>query len=119
MNRIKSCYSEPPTADELRETIAQRLKELRQGHKYMQKDVADQADINVFTYSGYENARALPPVDCLLRIAEIYEVSLDFITGRVDTVRSMVGESIDPEDDNLETRVARIEKALRENEIKY
>jgi transcriptional regulator with XRE-family HTH domain len=81
----------------------------------MQKDVADLAGINVFTYSGYENARALPPVDCLLRIAEIYGVSLDFITGRVDTVRTMVGENTDSDDDETNIRLAHIEKVLRDN----
>lgn len=119
MNRIKSNYTESPDVAELRETIARRLKQIRQGRRFMQKDVADMADINIFTYSGYENARALPPVDCLLRIAEIYGVSLDFITGRVDTVLTMVGDIIDPNDDNIETRLAHVEKALRENGIDY
>lgn len=121
MSFFKSNYEDTnlPETDEVRDTIAQRLKELRQRFKYMQKDVADLAGINVFTYSGYENARALPPVDCLIRIAEIYKVSLDYIVGRVDTVRTMVGESFDPNDDNIETRLARVEKALRENNIDY
>lgn len=119
MNSVKSNYKDAPDIDNLRETIASRIKELRQGHRYMQKDVAELANINIFTYSGYENARALPPVDCLLRIAEIYGVSLDFITGRVDTVHTFVGENINPNDDSLETRIARIEKTLRENDILY
>lgn len=118
MPTIKSNYDAAPTTEELRETIATRIKELRIGHRYKQNHVAELAGINVFTYSGYENARALPPVDCLLRIAEIYGVSLDFIMGRVDTVRTMVGDELDT-DDNLEYRVARLEKALRENDITY
>lgn len=81
--------------------------------------IAEFAGINIFTYSGYENSRALPPVDCLLRIAEIYGVSLDFITGRIDTVCSLIGDNIDPDDDNFKTRLARVEKALRENGIDY
>lgn len=119
MSLFKSNYSEPPDVTELRDMIASRLKELRQTHRYMQKDIADLAGINTFTYSGYENARTLPPIDSLIRIAEIYGVSLDFITGRVDTISTLIGDNMDPDDDNLETRVARIEKALRENEITY
>ena len=118
MSVIKSNYSSTPSTQELRDTIATRIKELRIGHRYKQSHVAELTGINVFTYSGYENARALPPVDCLLRIAEIYGVSLDFIMGRVDTVRTMVGDDLNP-DDNLEYRIARLEKAMRENDITY
>ncbi len=119
MNIIKSNYSEPPSAEELRNTIAHRLKEMRLSRRLMQKNVADLADLNVFTYSGYENARATPPADSLLRLAEIFEVSVDFLMGRIDTVRTFVGEDTDQYDDDLAVRVARLEKALRENEIDY
>lgn len=56
-----------------------RLLEARKKKGLTQKQVADQAQIHVASYSAYENNRKIPPVDILLRISNALDVSLDWL----------------------------------------
>jgi transcriptional regulator with XRE-family HTH domain len=58
--------------------IAARLKELREKRNYSQGKVAQRLMIKQRTYQSYEDGRAAPPVNLLLRLAVVYELySLD------------------------------------------
>ena len=71
---------------EMRITVAERLRTIRMQHGYTQKDIADLANINQTTYSGYENKISQPTVAVLTRIADVYDVSLDYLAGRTDNI---------------------------------
>ena len=58
-----------------------RIKELRLDHTLKQKDVADQIYVSQRTYSDYETGRIRIPVESLVRLAEYYGVSVDYISG--------------------------------------
>jgi transcriptional regulator with XRE-family HTH domain len=62
-----------------------RLKELRDEHKWLQKDVAEIAGVKLGTYSKWEqgsldlsNARGYN----LEKLADAFEVSVDYLMGR-------------------------------------
>lgn len=61
-----------------------RLKELRQEHDKTQKEVADYLNVKQNTYSQYENEKRQVPVDILMRLADYYDVSVDYLLGRAD-----------------------------------
>lgn len=46
--------------------------------------IAIYADITETTYQNYERERQMPKLDILVRIADVYKVSLDYLTGRTD-----------------------------------
>lgn len=56
----------------------------REKHGYTQMQVAVYADITETTYQNYERARQMPKLDILVRIADVYNVSLDYLAGRTD-----------------------------------
>lgn len=58
-----------------------RLKDLREDHDLTQKELALRLHISQNTYSQYENGVRQLPVDALIRLAEIYAVSTDYILG--------------------------------------
>ncbi len=58
-----------------------RLKDLREDHDLTQKELAFRLHISQNTYSQYENGVRQLPIDALIRLAEIYEVSTDYILG--------------------------------------
>ncbi len=62
--------------------IATMLVELRKLHHYNQKEVAELIGISVQAYNGYEKARSEPPVELLVRLSFLYDVSMDIITQR-------------------------------------
>ena len=58
-----------------------RLKFLRKKKKLSQKQVADRVHVSKASISGYENNLTMPSVDVLVRLALLYGVSTDYLTG--------------------------------------
>ena len=61
-----------------------RLKGLREDADIRQKELAQYLHIRQNTYSQYENAQRQLPIEVLLRLADFYDVSTDYILGRTD-----------------------------------
>lgn len=68
----------------MREILAERLRECREKFGYTQIQAAIYADITEMAYGNYERARQMPKLDILIRIADLYKVSLDYLVGRTD-----------------------------------
>ena len=58
-----------------------KLKDLREDRDIKQKDIAEFLHIKQNTYSQYENGQRQLPIDILIRLAEYYDVSTDYILG--------------------------------------
>lgn len=61
--------------------LAKRLKELRERLNINQSDFADSLGLRKQTYAAYEKTINKPPVDILIKIAEKYNVSIDWLCG--------------------------------------
>lgn len=59
-----------------------KLKELRLQNNLTQKDIAKEIDTTQFTYSNYENEKTEPSIKILCKLADYYNVSLDYLVGR-------------------------------------
>lgn len=102
-----------------RETVSDKLRLLRAEKGYTQKQVAELTNIDPATYAGYENRISTPGLASLIRIAALYEVSLDFVVGRTDDRRGMYvdreelpGEALN--NDDLLQRVEKLEQEMKE-----
>lgn len=62
-----------------------RLTALRKEKKLLQADVANKIGIARATYGAYEQGNRQPDFDTLERIADYFEVSIDYLLGRTDT----------------------------------
>ncbi len=62
----------------------ERLKQLRVKSGKTQKETADMVKIQPSTYSGYENGNRTPDLETLNVIADYFNVSIDYLFGRVD-----------------------------------
>ncbi len=60
----------------------QRLRELRERRNMTQQQVADCLDIRKATYQGYEYDKYEPKLDKLLKLADLFDVTLDELLGR-------------------------------------
>lgn len=63
-------------------TIAQRLTEQRRKHKKTQNDIAKNLNVNRATVGLWETGTNVPPVDKLIALADLYNVSIDYLCGR-------------------------------------
>lgn len=67
-----------------KKAVAERLQQLRKSRGLKQQEVADLTGLNVVTLSGYEIAKNEPNLEALVRLADVYEVSLDYLMCRTD-----------------------------------
>jgi len=65
----------------------QRLKDLREDHDLVQKEVAAILGVDQRVYSNYETGKREIPVRHLLKLADYYNVSTDFILGRTNETK--------------------------------
>lgn len=63
-------------------TLQNELKYYRTKYNYSQSDIAKKIDITQQAYANYENGNRLPNIEILIKIADIYDISLDILTGR-------------------------------------
>ncbi|MFR6017097.1 MAG: helix-turn-helix domain-containing protein [Paraclostridium sordellii] len=65
--------------------LSNRLKLLRNEKNVMQKDIANYLNITMSAYGFYEQGKRTPPPEILSALAEYFDVSVDYLIGRVDT----------------------------------
>ncbi|EGL82062.1 helix-turn-helix domain protein [Caldalkalibacillus thermarum TA2.A1] len=61
-----------------------RLKELRKEHKLTQPQLADKLNVGKSTVAMWETGDREPDYEMLQKIADFFEVSTDYLLGRVD-----------------------------------
>lgn len=61
-----------------------RIRDLREDHDLLQKDLAEYLQCTQVCYSHYENGRRDIPSDVLIRLAQFYHTSTDYLLGLTD-----------------------------------
>lgn len=61
-----------------------RLRDLREDHDITQAKLAAYLHLRQNTYSQYENGQRQLPLEILIRLAEYYHTSTDYILGLTD-----------------------------------
>ena len=62
--------------------IFRRIREMREDRDLTQTALADYLGVRQTTYSKYELGRIEVPVEVLIKLADYYQVSLDYLVGR-------------------------------------
>lgn len=57
--------------------LGKRIKELRTKYKFTQTELAEQVGVTKSTIAAYENDSRLPSYDVLIKMADIFKVSID------------------------------------------
>ena len=58
------------------------IRTLRRENKKLQTQLAEYLNVKQTTYSKYELGKINIPVEVLIKLADLYDVSLDYIVGR-------------------------------------
>lgn len=59
----------------------ERIRALREDHDKTQTEIASLLKVGQKTYSDYELGKTRIPVDSLILLAKLYDVSMDYICG--------------------------------------
>lgn len=68
----------------MRDVLSRRLKECRTQKGYTQRETAIYCDITEKAYQNYELMTRESKLEVLIRIADVFDVSLDYLVGRTD-----------------------------------
>lgn len=61
-----------------------RLRDMREDADLKQSDIAEYLGIQQTVYSRYERGYQTIPLEHLIKLADYYHVSLDYLVGRAD-----------------------------------
>ena len=64
--------------------LAKRLKDLREGRRIYQRELAEVLGMSFRGYQNYETDQSEPKLTTLIAIADYYNVSIDYLVGRTD-----------------------------------
>lgn len=65
-------------------TYMERIRALREDHDLTQAQVAALLNVGQKTYSDYELGKTRIPLDSIIKLAKLYNVSMDYICGTSD-----------------------------------
>ena len=63
-------------------TYAYRLRELRKQNNLSQSEIAEKLGITASAYGFYEQGKTIPNAEVLNILADLYDVSTDYLLGR-------------------------------------
>ena len=64
--------------------FSKRLREIRRKKGFKQREMADRLGITLRAYQYYEEGKHVPDLDGLVALADVLEVSLDYLAGRIN-----------------------------------
>lgn len=109
--------------------IGKNLKALRVSRNLVQSSVAETLGVKTETISGYERGKGFPSFEMLIKLAELYQVSLDDLVFRDIEHEGLSGNAVvlpatDDEKENmakkinelLEHRVRELERYIKEKD---
>lgn len=64
--------------------IGEVLTGLRKEKQLSQKEIAEKINISQRAYAHYEKGDREPNIETMIRLADYYKVSLDYLTGRYE-----------------------------------
>lgn len=67
--------------------LGERLKLVRSNKKLTQEELSNKLGIHRSTYAGYESGHREPDINTLQKLADFFEVSIDYLSGRTDDPR--------------------------------
>lgn len=79
------------TDENLNKIIVERLKSLKNTGKYSQNDIAKVLGITRGSYGFYEQGRRQINLESLIKLADFYKVSTDYILGITDEMYPSAG----------------------------
>ena len=64
--------------------VYSRIRDLREDRDLKQQDLADYLNCSQVCYSRYENGQREIPLETISKIADFYNVSVDYLLNRTD-----------------------------------
>lgn len=74
----------------------QRLRDIREDFEKTQQEIADYLHIRRQQYCKYENGKQMMGIDKYIKLAKYYNISLDYLSGIIQTPKTINGKPYKP-----------------------
>lgn len=101
------------TIEERKAIVAEMIRELRKSKGYQQKELANILGISPQTYNAYERGRNEPPIELLVRLSFLYQISVDAIVAR--NIFHRTKESAKVSVEKFEAQISDIKEQLKDS----
>ena len=101
--------------------IGESLRRFRKNYNISQKKAAEDMGVSRTMYQAYERGDSAPSIVFLINLADVYNVSLDYLTGRNFESQNFSVKSDAPSINNsltIEERITKLETAFAKQGIK-
>ena len=83
-------------------TVGERMKTLREGMNLPQKKIAELLNVSQPSINRYEHGQAFPTIELLVKYADYFDVSMDYLTCCCDEPQGKLYQAKPPIRDNPE-----------------
>lgn len=83
-------------------TVGERMRTLRESMKFSQKKIAELLNVSQPSINRYEHGQAFPTIELLVKYADYFDVSMDYLTCRCDEPQGKLYQAKPPVGDNPE-----------------
>lgn len=63
------------------EQLGERIRTLREERRYQQKEIAERLGVLPQAFSNYENGKREPDLLTVLKLAKLFDVTVDYLLG--------------------------------------
>jgi transcriptional regulator with XRE-family HTH domain len=114
MDNLLDGYDCHFSVEERKQIVAQTIQEFRKAKKLTQKDVAEAIGVKLPTYSTYETGRSEPPIEILVRLSYLLDVSIDVLVQKERTYRN--NRELTEQINAYKAEIAKAEEVLAQQE---
>lgn len=75
--------------------LTDRMRELRKINNYSQEDIAKKLNVSTSAYGFYEQGKTTPNAKTLEYLADLYDVTVDYLLGRTNNPRLNAKDEVD------------------------
>lgn len=83
-------------------TYGERISELREKHQLTQEELAKHLSISRASLSHYEKNRRVPDYEVVKKMADFFQVTVDYLIGRTDDPNPVVKDQVKLFENSLE-----------------
>ena len=69
--------------------VFENIRNLREDHDKKQAELADYLNVKQTTYSKYELGKINIPIEVSIKLADFYDVSVDYLLGRTKSKKTL------------------------------
>lgn len=96
-----------------------RIRELRKKKDMSMKALGNLVNVSESAISMYETDKRVPDIDVIYQLADIFDVSIDYLTGRSDDDTPASKNKTQPVDEaELDSKLVSILRTLSEDEVR-